>query len=160
MNIHSLSVNSLEGTKIDFHAYSGKKILIVNVASECGYTPQYAHLEELYQANKEKLVIIGVPCNDFGGQEPNDAQGIRAFCTLRYGVSFPLTEKMNIRKQSTRSALYEWLTDSTQNGVSDAEVKWNFHKFVIDEQGKWQASFDSATEPFAPSLLEALGVEI
>ncbi len=128
---------------IDFSAYKGKKILVVNVASECGYTSQYAQLQELYETFQDKLVIIGCPCNDFGGQEPGSADEIKDFCSLRFGVTFPLTEKLNIKSNPVHP-IYEWLCSKEQNGTSDAEVSWNFCKFLLDENGQWSRFYPSS----------------
>ena len=110
-----------------------KKVLIVNTASECGYTPQYKDLEALYEKYKSKnFVVIGFPCNDFGGQEPGTSNDIKAFCTKNYGVTFQMMEKVSI----ATSPIYKWLTSKAENGVLDATVKWNFNKFLIDEKGQ------------------------
>ena len=131
--LHSFKINSLEGKTIDFSDYTGKKVLIVNVASECGYTPQYAQLQELSEAKSDEIVVIGFPCNDFGGQEPGEAAEIQNFCKVRYGVTFPLTEKVSIKKDT--HPIYKWLTRKSENGVMDGLVSWNFCKFLIDENG-------------------------
>lgn len=144
-SIHSFKIESISGEEIDFAGYKGKKIMVVNVASECGYTPQYEQLQELYNAFQDKLVIIGFPCNDFGGQEPGTNQEIQAFCTSRFGVGFPMTTKVSIKRNP--HPIYEWLTNKSRNGVSDAEVRWNFHKFLIDENGHWVAHYPSSVSP-------------
>ena len=144
-SIHSFKIESISGEEIDFAGYKGKKIMVVNVASECGYTPQYEQLQELYNAFQDKLFIIGFPCNDFGGQEPGTNQEIQAFCTSRFGVGFPMTTKVSIKRNP--HPIYEWLTNKSYNGVSDAEVRWNFHKFLIDENGHWVAHYPSSVSP-------------
>ncbi len=154
-SIHKFSVDSIDGGQIDFAAYSGKKILVVNVASECGYTPQYRQLQDLYEAFRDKLVIVGCPCNDFGGQEPGSAEDIQSFCTVRYGVSFPLTGKLSIKGESPHP-LYQWLTRRDQNGVADSEVAWNFCKFLLDEEGKLIKAFPSAVEPADASIIDLI----
>jgi glutathione peroxidase len=132
---HTLTANDIHGNPVRMAQFAGKKLMVVNTASECGYTPQYKGLQELYEKYKDKgLVIIGFPCNDFGGQEPGSASEIEQFCQKNYGVTFPLMEKVRI-KGNEPSAVYKWLTRKSENGVMDAEVKWNFHKFLIDEQG-------------------------
>ena len=151
-SIYEHRIKSIEGKELDFSQFEGKKILIVNVASECGYTPQYAQLEELYKAFKDKLVIIGIPCNDFGGQEPDSEEKIQEFCTIRYGVTFPLTEKVGIK--SNTHPIYEWLSNKSQNGVSDNEVTWNFCKFLLDEKGELLAFFPSATYPASEEIID------
>ena len=144
--LHSFKINSLEGKTIDFSDYKGKKVLIVNVASECGYTPQYAQLQELSEAKSDEIVVIGFPCNDFGGQEPGSAETIQEFCQVRYGVTFPLTEKISIKNDA--HPIYNWLTSKAENGVKDSQVGWNFCKFLIDEEGNLVNSFPSSTSPF------------
>jgi glutathione peroxidase len=131
-SIHQFKVKTLEGGDFDFASLKGKKVMVVNTASECGYTPQYKDLEALYQKYKDKnFIIIGFPCNDFGGQEPGSATDIRQFCTKNYGVTFPLMEKISIQT----SPVYQWLTHKDKNGVLDATVRWNFNKFLVDEDG-------------------------
>ena len=131
-NLHEFKAKTLEGKDFNFADLKGKKVLSVNTASECGYTPQYKDLEALYEKYKAKnFVIIGFPCNDFGGQEPGTSADIKAFCTKNFGVTFPLMEKISIKT----SPIYQWLTSKTENGVLDATVKWNFNKFLVDENG-------------------------
>ncbi len=121
--------------------------MVVNTASECGYTPQYADLQLLYEKYKDKnFVIIGFPCNDFGGQEPGSAKDIQAFCTKNFGVTFPLMEKTSV-KGDDASPIYKWLCNKSENGVEDASVKWNFNKFLIDENGKYVKHYGSLTQP-------------
>lgn len=142
--IHQFKVKTLEGKDFDFASLKGKKVMIVNTASECGFTPQYQQLEEVYKKYAgQNLVIIGFPCNDFGAQEPGSAAEIRAFCTKNYGVTFPLMEKISIAS----SPVYQWLTQKSQNGVADAVVKWNFNKFLIDENGKLVKHLPSKSKP-------------
>jgi glutathione peroxidase len=132
---HALTANDIHGNPVKMAQFAGKKLMVVNTASECGYTPQYKGLQELYDTYKDKgLVVIGFPCNDFGGQEPGSASEIEQFCQKNYGVTFPLMEKVRI-KGNDPSPVYKWLTRKAENGAMDAEVKWNFHKFLIDEQG-------------------------
>ena len=146
-SIYDFKVPGLDGTDIDFSQYKGKKIMIVNTASECGYTPQYADLQALYEKYKDKnFVIIGFPCNDFGGQEPGSAKDIQTFCTKNFGVTFPLMEKVSV-KGDDASPIYKWLTNKSENGVEDASVKWNFNKFLIDENGKYVKHCGSGTKP-------------
>ncbi len=133
-SIHQFKVKTLEGKEFDFASLKGKKIMVVNTASECGFTPQYKDLEALYQKYKDKnFIIIGFPCNDFGGQEPGGANEIREFCTKNYGVTFPLMEKVSI----ATSPVYQWLTHKDKNGVEDVTVRWNFSKFLINADGNW-----------------------
>ncbi|HEY1038569.1 MAG TPA: glutathione peroxidase [Bacteroidia bacterium] len=146
-SLHDFSVQTLEGKEFSFSSLKGKKVMIVNTASECGYTPQYAELEGLYEKYKDKnFVIIGFPCNDFGGQEPGTAAEIKTFCTKNYGVTFPLMEKVVIKGDNI-SPVYKWLTHKSENGVEDANVKWNFNKFLIDENGKYVKHLGSGVTP-------------
>lgn len=144
--IHQFKVPSIEGKTIDFASFKGKKILVVNTASKCGYTPQYEGLEKLYKENKDKLVIVGVPANNFGEQEPGTNEDIQEFCKVRFGVTFPLTSKVEVVGDNIHP-LYKWLTTKEQNGVLDATVAWNFNKFLLDENGKLLAYFPSKVLP-------------
>ena len=150
-SIHSLSVKALDGSTINFADYKGKKILIVNTASECGYTPQYKALQELYEKYKTKLVIVGFPANNFGGQEPGSNTEIKTFCEKNYGVTFPMAEKISV-KGNDIAPIYKWLTNKAENGVLDAEIKWNFNKFLLDENGHIIAKFDSGTTPMSEEI--------
>jgi glutathione peroxidase len=155
-SFYDLSIKSLDGkSTIDFSQFKGKKVLLVNVASKCGYTPQYEGLEKLYEANKEKLVIIGFPCNQFLSQESGSADEIASFCKKNYGVTFPLTEKISV-KGTEQHAVYQWLTNKENNGVKDVTVKWNFGKFLIDENGKFVEYFPSGTEPLSEEIAKYL----
>ena len=119
----------------------------VNVASKCGFTPQYAKLEELYEKyGKDDFVVIGFPANNFLHQEPGTNEEIKEFCTLNYGVTFPMMAKISVKGKDI-APLYQWLTHKSENGVSDAKIGWNFHKFLIDENGRWVASIGSTTSP-------------
>jgi glutathione peroxidase len=153
--IHKFKVPSIEGKTIDFASFKGKKILVVNTASACGYTPQYEGLEKLYKENKDKLVVVGVPANNFGGQEPGTNEDIQEFCKVRYGVTFPLTSKVEVVGENTH-ALYKWLTTKEQNGVLDATVKWNFNKFLLDENGKLLEYFPSKVLPTGEEIMKYL----
>jgi glutathione peroxidase len=154
-SIHSFKVKALDGGEINFADYKGKKILIVNTASECGYTPQYKELEALYEQYKTKLVIIGFPANNFGGQEPGSNAEIKTFCQKNYGVTFPMAEKISVKGSDT-APIYKWLTSKAENGVLDAEIKWNFNKFLLDEQGHVIAKFDSGTNPMSEEIIGKL----
>lgn len=144
-SIYDIKINDHTGSPLDLNAYKGKKLMIVNVASECGYTSQYGALQELYDLHKDSLIIIGVPCNDFGGQEPGTEEEIVTFCQKKYGVTFPITEKIGIT--SDIHPLYQWLTEKEKNGISNNSVKWNFHKFLIDKDGSLYASLPSGVTP-------------
>jgi glutathione peroxidase len=134
-NFYDFRVKTLEGADFDFASLKGKKVMIVNVASKCGFTPQYKDLEDMYKKYQGELVIIGFPANNFANQEPGTAAEIRQFCTANYGVTFPMMEKISV-KGDDMHALYKWLTSKSLNGVMDSEVKWNFQKYLIDENGK------------------------
>ena len=145
-NIYNFKIKSLTGGTIDFSQYKGKKILIVNTASKCGFTPQYKGLEELYEANKDKLVIVGFPSDNFGGQEFQQDTAIHSFCQKNYGVTFPLTTRVDVKGDNI-TPVYKYLTNKSENGVLDATISWNFNKFLIDEKGNLLAHFDSKVTP-------------
>jgi glutathione peroxidase len=132
---YDFKVKTLEGGDFDFATLKGKKVMIVNTASKCGFTPQYKDLEEVSVKYHDNLVIIGFPANNFASQEPGTAAEIRKFCTENYGVTFPMMGKISV-KGNDMAPLYKWLTSKKENGVMDSEVKWNFQKYLIDENGK------------------------
>jgi glutathione peroxidase len=132
---YDFKVKTLEGNDFDLSSLKGKKVMVVNVASKCGFTPQYKDLEEMYRKYEGELVIIGFPANNFANQEPGTASEIRQFCSQNYGVTFPMMEKISV-KGDNMHPLYKWLTSMDKNGVMDSEVKWNFQKYLIDENGK------------------------
>jgi glutathione peroxidase len=154
-NIYEFKVPSLDGTSIDFSKYKGKNILIVNTASQCGYTKQYADLEKLYEQHKGNLVIIGFPANNFGGQEPGTNKEIKEFCSKNYGVSFPMAEKISV-KGSDIHPLFQYLTSKAKNGQMDADIKWNFTKFLINKEGKLVAVFPSSVNPLSEEITKYL----
>ncbi len=154
-SIYDFKVEGLDGTTIDFAQFKGKKILIVNTASECGYTKQYEGLQALYEKYKDRLVIVGFPANNFGGQEPGSNSEIKEFCKKNYGVTFPMAAKISVKGEDT-APVYKWLCNKTENGVLDAEIKWNFNKFLIDEKGKMVAKFDSGVTPMSEALTSKL----
>ncbi len=152
-SIHQFKIRGINQAEIDFATYEGKKVLIVNVASECGYTPQYKQLQELYEAFQDKLVIVGFPCNDFGGQEPGTQETIHTFCTRNYGVTFPLATKVSILPPDTHP-IYKWLMQKDRNGKLDSSVQWNFHKYLLDEKGELIAAYPSSTLPIDEAILD------
>jgi glutathione peroxidase len=154
-NIYEFKVPSIEGGTIDFSNFKGKKILVVNTASECGYTPQYDGLEKLYKENQDKLVVVGFPSNNFGQQEPGSNEEIQQFCKLRYGVTFPLAAKVDVVTENAHP-LFKWLTNKDENGVLDANIRWNFTKFLVDENGKPIAAFDSKVTPQSEEITKYL----
>lgn len=146
-SIHQFKAKTIDGEILDFSKFKGKKILIVNTASKCGFTSQYKELEELHDKYKDKLVIIGFPCNQFGEQEPGTSSDIKSFCTKNYGVSFTMMEKVNVKGDGICD-IYTWLTEKEKNGVVSSSVKWNFQKYLIDEKGHlvdYVLSFNSPT---------------
>ncbi len=148
-------VETLEGTKQKLSDYRGKAVLLVNVASECGYTPQYAQLQELYGRYKDRgLVVLGFPSNDFGGQEPGDAQQIKEFVTTKFAVDFPMMGKVHAKGPEI-APLYKTLTEETPEGMK-GEVKWNFTKFLLDPTGKVVARFESPIEPMSAEVTAAV----
>jgi glutathione peroxidase len=149
------TLKSLEGEEIVLSKFKGKKVLFVNVASKCGFTQQYKDLQELHSQYKDKLVIIGVPCNQFGKQEPGSSDEIATFCQKNYGVEFLMTEKIDV-KGDGQHKLYKWLTDKSANGKVGASVKWNFQKYLIDENGKMLDYFMSSTKPLSSKITSLL----
>lgn len=133
--LHDFKAKTIDGKTFDFSTLKGKKVLIVNTASECALTPQFKKLQELYEEyGGDDFEIIGFPCNDFGGQEPEENKEILDFCTKKYGVTFQMMEKISIKEEPIHP-IYIWLTSSAENGTLDAKVKWNFQKFMVDENG-------------------------
>jgi glutathione peroxidase len=150
-------INTLYGEPLDLRQFKGKKIVVMNVASKCGYTPQYGPWQKFYEANKNEVVVLGVPSNDFMGQEPGTAAEIGEFCEKNYGVTFPICEKVVV-KGSEKAPLYQWLTDPARNGWNKDEPSWNFCKYLIDEDGKLTHFFNSKVTPDAQEFLVALGM--
>lgn len=151
-SFYDLEIHSLADGPLDLSAYRGKFVLCVNVASKCGFTPQYASLQSLYDQYQEKLVVVGFPCNQFLGQEPGSPEDIASFCQRNYGVSFPMTEKIDV-KGKDQHPVYAWLTQKAYNQVSDASVSWNFNKFLISPEGEWLAHFPSKTDPLSDEIV-------
>lgn len=154
-SLYDIKINSLAGEPINLADFKGKKILFVNTASECGFTPQYEDLQKLHETYKDKLVVIGLPCNQFGGQEPGSADEIKSFCQVNYGVDFLMTEKIDV-KGDNQHPLYKWLTDKDLNGNKSSTVKWNFQKYLIDEDGKFIDVFYSITKPMSNKITQYL----
>ncbi|MGX5818283.1 glutathione peroxidase [Chitinophaga lutea] len=155
-SIYDFKVDAIDGGKIDFSKYKGKKILIVNTASQCGNTPQYAELEKLYKQYKGKLVIVGFPANDFGGQEPGSNEEIKAFCTKEYAVTFPMATKITVKGESMHP-LYRWLAaEAKRKQLAPEEVTWNFQKYLLDEKGELVAVFKPRTAPNSPDVIAAI----
>jgi len=154
-SLYDIDLNNIDGANIDLSKFKGKYILFVNVASNCGFTKQYKQLEELYQTYKNDLVVIGLPCNQFGGQEPGDAEQIKNFCTENFGVSFIITEKITA-KGSDLHPIYAWLTDKKLNGKINSTVKWNFQKYLLNKEGKLIDYFNSSTSPMSSKITSLL----
>lgn len=152
-SLYEFKVPGLLGDTIDFAEFKGKKVLIVNTASRCGHTPQYEGLEKLYKQYQQDLVIVGFPSNDFGKQEPGSAEEIAAFCQKNYGVSFPMAAKTKVKGEEA-APLYAWLSAQGASISCPAKVRWNFHKFLIDEQGKLIACFPSKVDPLSAEILD------
>jgi len=154
-SIYNIKINALNGDAINLSDYKDKYILFVNVASECGFTGQYEDLQKLYETYKDKLMIIGVPCNQFGGQEPGSASEIQTFCKVNYGVTFLLTEKVDV-KGDNQHPLYQWLTQKSKNGRSNSSVKWNFQKYLVGKNGELLNYFFSVTQPLSDKITNYL----
>ncbi|MEL0026015.1 MAG: glutathione peroxidase [Schleiferiaceae bacterium] len=152
IDFYTLNATTIEGQPFSFSSLKGKRILIVNTASKCGYTPQYEDLEKLYRTyGGDNFTVIGFPSNDFGWQEPGSEEEIAAFCSSKYDVTFPMMSK--VKTGANRGDdIYQWLCNEEQNGVSDAKVSWNFNKFLIDENGQWVAHFPSSTSPMSTEI--------
>lgn len=153
MSIHNFTVKAIDGTDFDLSGLKGRKVLVINVASECGFTSQYEQLEELYSATeRDQFEIIGFPANNFGGQEPGTNEEIQTFCTTNFGTSFPLMAKISV-KGTDQHPLYKYLTSKEQNGVEDVEMVWNFQKILVDEEGNYVKSLSPATLPIDDEVL-------
>ncbi len=154
MSVYDYKVESIDGGTIDFSDFKNKKMLIVNTASKCGYTPQYAQLEELYQEHGDKLVIVGFPANNFGGQEPGKNEEISGFCEKNYGVTFPMAAKVSVKGKDAHP-LFQYLT-SADNSDFTGDINWNFEKFLIDEKGNLIHRYRSGAEPLGDEILGAI----
>ncbi len=154
-SVYDYKLRTIRGGELDLSQFKGKKILLVNTASECGFTPQYKQLQELYENFKDKVEVIGIPCDDFGGQEPGTDSQIEQFCEVNFGVTFPLTAKVKILGPEIHP-LYQFLTQQTLNGYRDSEVKWNFQKYLIDENGKLIKIFSAPTDPLSEDVLKLI----
>ena len=154
-NFYELKIDSLQGKPINLSIYKNKFILLVNVASKCGFTPQYKDLQTLSDTFKENLVVIGIPCNQFGKQEPGDSDEIEEFCQVNYGVSFLITEKIDV-KGDNQHPLYTWLTSKKLNGKKSSSVKWNFQKYIVDKEGKLIDYYYSITKPLSSKITKHL----
>jgi len=152
-SIYEIKINDIWGDAIELNDFKGKYILFVNVASECGFTGQYKDLQKLHEQYGSKLVVIGVPCNQFGGQEPGESHEITAFCTEKYSVTFLMTEKIEV-KGSNQHPLYKWLTDKNSNGIKNSTVRWNFQKYLVDPSGNLIDYWYSITQPLSQKIIK------
>lgn len=159
-SFYDISIKTLDGKgSINMSDYKGKYVVVVNTASACGYTYQYKDLQAFHEKYADSnVVIIGCPCNQFGNQESGTAEEIGAFCQKNYGVSFPMTEKIDV-KDTAQHPLYQWLTKKELNGSGDFNVKWNFNKFIVSPEGKLLWYFGSGTKPFDTEFMQALGLQ-
>jgi glutathione peroxidase len=152
-SFYDFTVNTIDGTVYKLSDLKGKKVLVVNTASKCGFTPQYADLETLYKMyGGSNFVIIGFPANNFLSQEPGTNSEIKEFCTMHYGVTFPMMEKISVKGKDMHP-LYKWLTSKSENGVMDSEVKWNFQKYLINEDGKLVKVLDTKVNPMSDEIV-------
>ncbi len=152
---HGLRAIANNGKEVSMNDYKGKKIIVVNVASNCGFTGQYDELEKLYQENKDKLVVLGFPANDFRDQEPGSDKEIEQFCRMNYGVTFPLFKKQSVLSPN-QEEVFQWLTNERQNGWNKQEPVWNFCKYIIDETGMLKGFYGSAVSPLGKEITEVL----
>lgn len=154
-SFYDLTATSLDGQSISMSTYKGKKVLILNVASKCGYTPQYADWQAFYEKNNDKFEILGFPCNQFLGQEPGTAIEIESFCQKNYGVTFQMFDKVDV-KGKNQAPIYQWLTNPAKNGWNETEPSWNFSKYLVDENGKLLNYFGPKIKPDSPEFLDAI----
>ena len=153
---HHFCIRDISGGEISFSDFKGKKVLLVNTASACGYTHQYAGLEKLYRQHRDHLVILAFPSNDFGKQEPGTAAEIAGFCKNKYHITFPVTEKIHVVGSGTHP-VYQWLSGKNQNGWNEVKPTWNFSKYLVDEQGELLAFFSCKTDPLDETLTSLIG---
>ena len=153
--VYDITIDAIDGKAIDFSSFKGKKILFVNVASKCGFTKQYKELQKLSDTYKDSLVVVGVPCNQFGKQEPGDAAEIQNFCQANYGVTFLVTEKVDV-KGANQHPLYTFLTCEILNGKRDSTVKWNFQKYIFSDKGTLIDHYYSITSPLSKKITKHL----
>lgn len=154
-SIYEIPLNDIKGNPLELSKFKGKYMLFVNVASKCGFTEQYKELQQLYVNNQDKIVVIGVPCNQFGNQEPGNEKQISLFCSEKYNVTFPLTEKLKVRG-SEQHMLYAWLTSKFLNGSKNSSVKWNFQKYLVSPDGNLVDYWYSLTSPSSSKITNYL----
>jgi glutathione peroxidase len=156
VSFYDLSIQLNDGSELSFSTLKGKKILLVNTASNCGYTGQYEGLQKLYEENKDNLVVIGFPANDFKEQEKGTDEEIATFCKKNFGVSFPLMKKSSVIKGPNQSKIFEWLTDQSKNGWNSQQPTWNFAKYLIDENGNLTYYFEPTLSPLSKEVIAAI----
>lgn len=154
-SFYEFTMKDLNGEVVDFSSFKGKKVMIVNVASKCGYTPQYEELQKLYAEYNDEIVILGFPANNFGGQEPGSNEEIKSFCSENYGVTFPMFEKVSV-KGFDKHPIYRWLTDANLNGWNNEEPSWNFCKYILNEKGELINYFPSKVSPLDQEILDLI----
>ena len=154
-NLHDYSFKNIDGETVNLQLFKGKKLLFINVASRCGFTGQYKALQELHEMYGEKVVLIGFPCDQFGGQEPGEESEIKSFCEKNYGVTFLMASKIDV-KGTDQPPIYTWLTSEAINGVEQSSVSWNFEKYLVDENGRLIGHFKSAVSPLSPKITALL----
>src|SRR6185503_245705 len=155
-SVHEFTLASIDGAPAPLSAYKGKVVLLVNVASKCGYTPQYAGLEKLYEKYKDKgFVIVGIPANNFGAQEPGTNEEIKTFCSTKYNVKFPMMSKVSV-KGDDKTPLYQYLTDKSVNPKTGGDIQWNFTKFLVGPDGQIVARFEPKVTPDSPEVTSAI----
>lgn len=154
-SLYDFTLKSIDGKDISMSQFKGKKMLLVNTASECGNTPQYADLEKLHLTYGNKVEVLGFPANNFGGQEPGSNREIQSFCTKNYGVTFPMFEKISV-KGSDMHPLYKWLSSKELNGWNEAQPDWNFAKYLINEKGELIKFFPASTNPMSDEIIKSL----
>jgi glutathione peroxidase len=152
-SIYDIKINNITGEPIELSDFKDKYLLFVNVASKCGFTDQYKDLQELHEKYKENLVVVGLPCNQFGNQEPGNEEEISQFCQINYGVTFLLTEKIEV-KGGNQHPIYKWLTDKNLNGVKSSTVRWNFQKYLLDPSGNLINYWYSTTNPLSKKIIQ------
>jgi glutathione peroxidase len=155
-SFYALSVTLNNGNEFSFENLKGKKVLLVNTASDCGYTPQYAELQKLYAASKGNLEIIAFPANDFKEQEKGSDEDIATFCSVNYGVSFPLAKKSTVINNAAQHPVFQWLTSKEKNGWNDTPPSWNFAKYLVSQDGRLTNYFDPAISPLGPEVAQAI----
>jgi glutathione peroxidase len=155
-NIYAFTMKSIDGDPVSLNSFKGKVVMVVNVASKCGFTPQYTALQSIYEKYKDRgFVIVGVPANNFAQQEPGTNEEIKTFCSRKYSVTFPMMSKVSV-KGDDKTPLYQYLTDPGQDPKFSGDIKWNFTKFLVDRNGNIVARFEPATTPDAPEVQSAI----